>query len=54
MTIYVLKIDGEIRGLFTDESACYQVVEGYDKCGRYDDVDVTPIEANQVSEEPLL
>ena len=53
MTIYVLKIDGEIRGLFTDANACYQVIDDYEKGGRYD-TDVTPIEGNRVSEEPLL
>lgn len=45
--------DGEVRGLFTDANACYQVIDDREKGGQYD-MDVTPIEANQVSEEPLL
>lgn len=53
MTIYVLKIDGEIRGLFTDVNACYRIVNDYEKGGPWD-IDVTPVEANQLTEEPII
>jgi hypothetical protein len=50
MTIYVLRVSGQIRGMFTDESRCYDIVDGLLKCGQ-EDFEVSPVEANRFYEQ---
>ncbi len=52
MTLYALRIDGQLRGVFTDEERCYAVVNRCEKAGQYT-WQITPIEANRLYEEPV-
>lgn len=50
MTLYALRIDGHLRGIFTDEERCYAIVRQFEKAGQYS-WEITPIQANNFYEE---